>query len=110
MTSNSLVWKLECDQDTCYLAYGTVPGYPPYKKPEEILGAWLEAQVGSITSFLIGLVAGDAAWVLLGSPSWPCVPTLVSEPTVSTHPDLATLGLGVSPRSTTHPHLWPTWL
>lgn len=57
MTSNSLVLKLECDQDTCYLAYGMVPGYPPWKRPEEILGAWLEVRVGNITSFLIGLVA-----------------------------------------------------
>lgn len=55
------------------------PGYQLYKGPREILGLWLETQVGSITFFLIHLVAGDP-WVLLGFPSWPCLPVPISEP------------------------------
>lgn len=85
MASKSLVLKLECDQDTCDLARGMGPGHLLYKGPSEILGPWVETQVGSKVSFLTDLVPGDP-WVLLGFPSWPCQPTPIFDSLVSAAP------------------------
>lgn len=97
MASNSLVLRLECGR--ILVTHEMGPGYQLYKGPQEILGLWLEIQMGSITSSLIHLVAGDP-WVLLGFPSWPCLPIPISEPLLSAAPTLAAPGWRVPLKST----------